>query len=212
MVEGQISEVSVSLPPSSLNEVRFSGRLAKFAHVWKRITSNPEVLSAVRKKIPFSSTPIMRPFLGEPTFTPSVELQCDAEIQRLLNKGTITQVEPSKDQFLSSFFFIDKPSGGMRFILNLKNLNFYISPPHFKLEDWHTVVRLMLPESQMASLDIEDAYLLMAFHPEHKKFLRFSSFSTIAFVFLFYRPRELMHYSTYFGLFRSYSQFTPSRL
>lgn len=170
----QISEVSVSLPTSSLNEVRFSGRLANFAHVWGRITSDPEVLSAVRGyKIPFSSPPKMRPFLNEPVFTPSVAAHCDAEIQRLLDKDAIAQVEPSEDQFLSFFFLIEKPSGGMRFILNLKELNFYISPPHFKLEDWRTVVRLMLPGSQMASLDLEDAYLLVAIHLDHRKFLRF---------------------------------------
>lgn len=103
--------------------MRFSGRLANFAHVWGHITSDPEVLSAVRGyKIPFSSPPKMRPFLNEPVFTPSVAAHCDAEIHRLLDKDAIAQMEPSEDQFLSSFFLIEKPSGGMRFILNLKEL------------------------------------------------------------------------------------------
>lgn len=35
------------------------------------------------------------------------------------------------------------------------------------------MVRLMLPGSQMASLDLEDAYLLVSIHPEHRKYLRF---------------------------------------
>jgi len=112
----------------------------------------------------------MRPIINEPTFTSSVEAHCDAEIQRLIDKGAISQVVPSEDQFLSPFFLIEKPSGGMRFILNLKDLkdlNLYISSPHFKLEDWRTVVRLMLPGSQMASLDLEDAYFLVSIHPEH---------------------------------------------
>ncbi|XP_070530006.1 uncharacterized protein [Cardiocondyla obscurior] len=68
------------------------------------------------------------------------------EIERLLLKKTIRQVDPSTDQFLSPFFLVDKPSGGKRFILNLKELNRYLSPPHFKLENWRTVVRLMLPD------------------------------------------------------------------
>lgn len=122
--EGQVSEVSISLSTASLNEVRIAGNLTNFVHVWERLTSDPEVLSAVRGyRIPFSSPPTMRPFLNEPTFASSVEAHCDAEILRLLNKGAISQVLPSEDQFLSSFFLIEKSSGGMRFILNLKELN-----------------------------------------------------------------------------------------
>lgn len=137
--------------------------LTKFVHVWERFTSDREVLSTVRGyRIPFFSPPIMHPFIDEPTFTSSVETHCDAEIQRLIDKGAISQMVPSEDQFLSPFFLIEKSSGGMRFILNLKELNLYISSAHFKLEDWRTVVRLMLPGSQMASLNLEDAYLLVS--------------------------------------------------
>ncbi|XP_011858159.1 PREDICTED: uncharacterized protein LOC105555726 [Vollenhovia emeryi] len=61
----------------------------------------------------------------------------------------------------------------MRFILNLKELNSYMDPPHFKLEDWRTVVRLMLPDFEMSSIDLEDAYLVVPIHPSYRKFLRF---------------------------------------
>jgi len=44
-------------------------------------------------------------------------------------------IQPSLDQFLSSFFLIEKTSGGMRFILNLRDLITYVHPLHFKLED-----------------------------------------------------------------------------
>ncbi|XP_018360234.1 PREDICTED: uncharacterized protein LOC108759349, partial [Trachymyrmex cornetzi] len=87
--------------------------------------------------------------------------------------GAVVISNPSKDQFLSSFFLIKKSSGGMRFILNLRDLNAYILPPHFKMEDWHTVVRLMLPNYRMASVDLQDTYLAIPIHPLHRKFLRF---------------------------------------
>jgi len=98
---------------------------------------DPKVLGAVRGyKILFSSPPIMCLFLNEPIFTSSMgAAHCDAEIQRLITKGAIAQVEPSKNEFLFPFFLIEKASGRMRFILNLKELNLYIFPPHFKLED-----------------------------------------------------------------------------
>ena len=82
-------------------------------------------------------------------------------------------MEPHENQFLSPFFLIDKSSGGKRFILNLRELNSFIDPPHFKLEDWRTVIRLMLPGMQMATLDLEDAYLLVPIFEDHRKFLRF---------------------------------------
>jgi len=88
-------------------------------------------------------------------------------------KGAVVPADPCEDQFLSSFFLIDKSSGGKRFILNLKDLNAHIEPPHFKLKDWRTVIRLTFPATQMATLDLEDAYLLIPISEEHRKFLRF---------------------------------------
>lgn len=97
----------------------------------------------------------------------------DIEISRLLNKGAIEQVPPAKDQFLSKFFLVEKSSGGMRFIMNLKDLNTYMSPPHFKLENWSLVIRLMLPNYFMATIDLEDAYFSIPICPSNRRFLCF---------------------------------------
>lgn len=87
---------------------------------------------------------------------------CSQEITRLLKRGAIEIVEDCENQFLSSFFVIRKSSGGWRFILNLKKLNRFIFAPHFKLEDWKTVIRLLSPNDYLASIDSEDAYLLLS--------------------------------------------------
>lgn len=140
---------------------------------WEKLTTDNRVLSAISGyKIPFTSVPPTRATLNEPTFSSEVAKSCDQELIRLLNKGAINIVEKSTDQFLSSFFIRVKPSGGVRFILNLKELNKYLDPPHFKLEDWRTVVRLMLPNYFMASIDLEDAYFLISIQKDHRKFLR----------------------------------------
>ncbi|XP_018373232.1 PREDICTED: uncharacterized protein LOC108767726 [Trachymyrmex cornetzi] len=173
--EEPVSKTSVPLSHTSpLNPVRTAGRLAYFLHNWKVITSDQEVLRAIQGyKIPFFVSPPARSELEEPTFSASSSTHCNLEIDRLLRKGAIYPVQPLRDQFLSPFFLIDKPSGGRRFILNLKELNTHILPPHFKLEDWRTVVRLMLPNVEMASLDLEDAYLAVPIHPSYRKYLRF---------------------------------------
>ncbi|XP_070517424.1 uncharacterized protein [Cardiocondyla obscurior] len=114
-----------------------AGRLSQFADQWRLITSDPQ----------------------EPALSTLETEAYDMEIQRLCTKGALAIVNPSKDQFLSSFFLISKSSGGMRFILNLKDLNSYITPSHFKMEDWRTVIRLMTLNCKMATIDLENAYL-----------------------------------------------------
>lgn len=61
----------------------------------------------------------------------------------------------------------------MRFILNLKELNKFMSTQHFKLEDLRTALKLMTKDCFMASLDLKDAYFLISIHPESRKYLRF---------------------------------------
>ena len=99
---------------------------------------------------------------------------CHKEINRLLIKGAIKAVSFLQDQFLSPYFLVDKPSGGKRFILNLKSLNNYIVCEHFKMEDLKTVSYLVSPGCFMASIDLEEAYFLVPIHPLSKKLLRFS--------------------------------------
>lgn len=157
-----------------MTNVRTAGRLSRFYDQWTIITHDATVLEAIRGYcIPFTSLPPARASLQEVKFSQAGAIACDLEIERLRLKGAIELVDPCEDQFLSSFFLVDKPAGGKRFILNLKALNKYIQPPHFKLEDWRTVVRLMLPGSFMATLDLEDAYFLVPIFRQHRKFLRF---------------------------------------
>lgn len=80
--------------------------------------------------------PPARPCLNEPALSTTEAMQCTIEIERLCQVGALAIAEPMENQFLSSFFLIPKSSGGVRFILNLRDLNRYISPPHFKMEDW----------------------------------------------------------------------------
>ncbi|KYN22223.1 hypothetical protein ALC57_05384, partial [Trachymyrmex cornetzi] len=167
-------EIAIQIPSSPLVTVSFAGRLALFFDHWKILTSDPMVLGTVKGyQIPFSSVPLPRPSLIEPSFSAQKASTCDTEVMRLLQKGTIEVVTPLADQFLSPFFVIKKSSGGMRFILNLRDLNSYINPSHFKLEDWRTVIRLMLPGFKLAIIDLEDAYLLIPIHKSFRRFLRF---------------------------------------
>ena len=78
-----------------------------------------------------------------------------------------------EDQFVSPTFLVPKPDGTSRFIFNLKKLNEFIDPVHFKLEDGRTVYRVLFQNCSMATLDLKDAYYSIPFHENHRKYLRF---------------------------------------
>ena len=99
---------------------------------------------------------------------------CKKEIDRLLFKSVIREVDFDKDQYLSTYFLVDKSSGDKRFILNLKSLNKHLLTQHFKMEDLKVASYLLSPKCFMATIDLEDAYFLVPIHSSHRKFLRFS--------------------------------------
>lgn len=59
------------------------------------------------------------------------------------------------------------------YILNLKSLNTFIQPPHFKMKDNRTVMKLISRYCYMATIDLREAYFLIPVHKNYRKFLRF---------------------------------------
>ena len=94
-------------------------------------------------------------------------------ITELLNLGAITKVPGSNEHFVSLYFLVPKPNGKMRFVLNLKGLNKFISTEHFKMEDFRTATKLVSEECFMGSIDLKDAYFLIPLHKDSKKYVCF---------------------------------------
>lgn len=125
-------------------------------------------------KIPFNSTP-------HQNFQPDNNnlLSCNeikhmnVAISQLLDSGAIIKCEDIKGQFLSRIFLTPKSDGTFRFILNLKALNKFIDPYHFKMEDLRTALKLLTKNCFMASIDLQEAYFAVPIHNSSKKFLRF---------------------------------------
>ena len=95
-------------------------------------------------------------------------------IKQLKSIGAIRKCNPCKNQFLSSYFLVPKPSGGFRFVLNLKKLNTFISLSHFKMENIKSVKDMIRKDSYMCSIDLKDAYFSISVARKHRKYLRFS--------------------------------------
>lgn len=142
---------------------------------WLRITDDKTILSWIRGyKINFDAGIVQPLPPTPPVYTQPEILQFREIIANLIHIGAISECEPIAGQFLSNIFLIPKSNGKMRFILNLKKLNQFISTQHFKLEDLRTALKLVTKDCMMGTVDLKDAYFLLPIHKESRKYLRFS--------------------------------------
>lgn len=151
-----------------------AGRLADFIDAWKEITTDKFIIDCINGyKIPFDKTPSQNTFQDEPNWNLEESLNIKNEINKLLSKGAIEECEENANQFISPYFLASKPDGSYRFILNLKKLNEFITPIHFKMEDLRTARNIMPKKAYMTSVDLQDAYFLIKVEQNSRKFLRF---------------------------------------
>lgn len=77
-------------------------------------------------------------------------------------------------QYISPIFTVPKKDKNeYRMILNLKELNEYIEPHHFKMETFESALKLIKPFSYFASIDLRHAYYSINMAENDQKFLRF---------------------------------------
>ena len=110
------------------------------------------------------------------TTTSSIQTKrMNTAIQTLLAKTAIKEVQPVKNQFISSLFLVEKAqsAGEYRPIINLKPLNRFVEEWSFKMEGLPVVRSLIQPNDYMMKLDLKDAYYSVPIHPDHRRFLRF---------------------------------------
>ena len=98
------------------------------------------------------------------------------EVASLLGKGAVQVVDPtlSAEGFHSTLFLVPKTEGRMRPVLNLKALNFWVQPQHFKMEGIHTLWEIVAEGKWLAKLDLKDAYFTVPIFLNHQKYLRFA--------------------------------------
>lgn len=153
-----------------------AGRLSDFLPVWKRLTSDFEILDTISGlHIDFVDFFCDQKTL--PTQIPMNQTQVkavDGEIEKLLNMGVLVQdFVDEKDQFFSTIFTRPKKDGGLRMILNLKKLNESVEYVKFKMDTLTTALTLVTPHCWMASLDLRHAYYSVGMAEKHWKYLKF---------------------------------------
>ena len=95
------------------------------------------------------------------------------EIETILRKGAISQIDHKNGEFISSLFLVEKKDGGQRTVINLKNLNFLVLYEHFKMENLNSLQFLLKKGDYMTELELKVAHYCIPLHKESRKSVRF---------------------------------------
>jgi len=113
----------------TIAQISFSaGRLANFCKHWLTIPSVTRTLKSITSgyKLPFTSIP-PHTVCENKSFSSEKMIQLEDSITDLLRSGAVQPCQPVPGQFISSIFLVPKPNGSMRFMLNLKKLNVFLT-------------------------------------------------------------------------------------
>ena len=136
-------------------------RLQAFLPAWASVTNDRFVLSVIRngftidlvEPLPGGTLRARGPSGGR-TFRAAIA----SEVSALLKKQAIERVRDHPRLCLSPVFVVPKRSGKVRMILNLKAINQFIQPVHFRMETLATILPLLNPDDWAVSVDLADAY------------------------------------------------------
>ena len=148
------------------------GCLAFFMANWEEVSNDPWVLEAVRSyKIEFISGPRQREPPGQIAMNTEQSQAMTLEIQELHKKGAVVQADSHSGGVVSQVFLVPKSDGACRPVLNLKSLNQFVVPHHFKMESIRTLEGVLQKDDWLLKLDLKDAYLSIPIHQNHQHFL-----------------------------------------
>ena len=118
-------------------------------------------------QIPFTTFPHQNQVPPLTFHNQSEKVVIDREISKMLQKGTIPVVSPMNGEFISSVFLVKKKDGGNRPVINLKELNSYVTCQHFKMEGLYLLKHLVQTGDWMIKIDLKDADFTVPVSNQH---------------------------------------------
>jgi hypothetical protein len=160
------------------SEFPIGGRVTRALEAWQRISDNEWLLSQIKgASLNFKD---LNQLLNQKIILPELKLSTEQneliqkEIDSLLEKSAIIEVQKEELHVICPLFTVAKKDGGHRPVHNLKALNSHLCHQHFKLEGLPSLFNLLQPNDYFVKIDLKDAYLSISMKTVHTKFLGFS--------------------------------------
>ncbi|KAK8378298.1 hypothetical protein O3P69_011057 [Scylla paramamosain] len=147
------------------------GRLTIFVDQWR--SASRSIFNILKKGFHWTWQ-LQAPQLCTPTHldsTPNPDLSL--AVTDLLSKQAIYQVSP-QPCFLSRVFLVPKQTGGLRFIINLTQLNKHIHSLHFHMSNHSVLADMLSSPAWTKSIDLSDAYFHVPIKATLHKYLAFT--------------------------------------
>ena len=133
-----------SLLLSKINNFR-GGQLEKHVRQRRKLTNDPNILSIISSdKIKFVDAPKIQHKARSPKFSDEEINFTKDEIDKLLTKSIIKETCHEEKEFICPIFISHKSNGGIRLILNLKQLNKNIEYHHFKMDSINIILIILI--------------------------------------------------------------------
>ena len=151
-----------------------AGNTANRMTAWLDLTADRAILQGVTGfRFILDDTPMQIGLPREYKFNKAQSQFIDDHIKELVQKGAIAEIWSLEDCFVSNIFLRPKPNASFRMILDLSELNRFLTKIHFKMDTLDTAGDMVFKGAWMASIDLQDAFYTIPVHKDHQKLLVF---------------------------------------
>ena len=94
-----------------------------------------------------------------PSFSTEEEVEIQVILEEMLREQIIRETTHESTEFVSEIFIVKKSDGGVRLILNLKELNEFVVYEHFKMDGIKTIINMVTRNCFMVTTEFERCLL-----------------------------------------------------
>ena len=151
-------------------EVSFFPNLRNNFQWWESNTKNPQVLNVIKQGVR-ADLPLPACLSKKPCVRTYKETQMALEtIQEYLEVGAVKEIPRWKAKHLIPWFVIEK-GDKLRLLTDCREINHYLIPKQFKLENWGEIFPFLRKGMWAAKIDLKHAYFHLAIENHLKQYV-----------------------------------------